>query len=90
MRIKLDDKYYLNSDKFCYWITCEYEIEKGKNAGQVYERRVSGYTATLEQAVDSYINSHVRSLEVEKITKLAEEIKKLKRTVKSWKVVLEK
>lgn len=35
MRIKLDDKYYLNSDKFCYWITCEYEIEKGKNAGQV-------------------------------------------------------
>lgn len=80
----------MNSDKFCYWITCEYEVKEGKNAGEVYKRRVSGYTPTFEQAVDSYINSHVRSLEAEKITKLADEIKKLKKTVKSWKVVLEK
>lgn len=90
MKIKLDEKHYLNSDKFCYWITCDCKYEEGENKGKTYERRVSGYTVTIEQAVDSYINSHVRSLEVEKITKLAEEIKKLKRTVKSWKVVLEK
>lgn len=90
MKIKLDDKHYLNSDKFCYWITCECKVEEGKTAGAMYERRVSGYTATLELAVDSYINNHIRSLEVEKLTKLSEEIKKLKRTVKSWKVVLEK
>ena len=54
MRIKVKDKkrlgknYWLNCDPYCYWISEEYEVKKGKTAGTIAERNVSGYTATFE------------------------------------------
>ena len=88
MKIKLDDKHFLNSDPQCYWISCKGEVEKGKNAGKVYERRVSGYVATFEQVMESYIENRIRSLECEKLSELKKEIQNLKKTVKGWKGAL--
>jgi hypothetical protein len=90
MRIRLDEKHWLNSDKFCYWITEEYKIEEGKNAGNIAERRCSGYTPTFEQCVDSFIDRHVRGSEIGDFTKLVRMLRELKKTVRGWKVVVER
>ena len=80
MDIKLDEKHHLVSDNNCYWIEAMVEPE-GKKA---YRKRVSGYTATFEQVVESYINAHIRSSEATKIARLAKEIKALKEEVRGW------
>lgn len=54
MRIKIGERHWLNSDAFCYWITCEYEIREGRNAGKTAERRVSGYMPSFEWAVNFF------------------------------------
>lgn len=82
MKIKLDDKHYLNSDRFCCWITCEYTAKNGKTA----ERTVSGYYRTFEQCVENYIDKSILSATAENITQLRAEISKLKKTVKGWKL----
>ena len=86
MRIKLDEKHYLNSDPYCYWISCEVKSENAKK--KVYDKRVSGYCTTLESAVHSYIDRQIMSSEVESLKELVEEVMKLKKTVKGWKAVL--
>lgn len=88
MRIKLDEKHYLNSDPYCYWISCEVKSENAKK--KVYDKRVSGYCTTLESAVHSYINRHIMSSEVKSLKELEEEVRKLKKTVKGWKVTLKR
>lgn len=81
MRIKLDEKYYLNSDPFCYWISCEVKSEKTNKA---YDKRVSGYCQTFEQAVESFINKAIRSSEADTLQHLFEEIAEIKKTVRKW------
>ena len=88
MKIRLGEKHWLNSDSQCYWISQDIVIEKGNNAGSVVERRVSGYTRTFEEAVDSFIEGHVRGVEINDYNSLVETIETLKRTVESWKVDL--
>ena len=81
MKIKLDDKHYLNSDIYCYWIT----VEKASKNGKAYEQRVSGYFRRLEEAVDNYVDNRIRSSETESIKELTKLVKDIKRTVKGWK-----
>lgn len=88
MRIKLGDKHWLNSDSQSYWITMEVKIKNGKRAGEVDERRVSGYTRTFTQAVDSFVEAHLRTAEIDDFRKLAEEVEELKTTVRGWEVNL--
>lgn len=90
MKIKLDDKHYLNSDSYCYWITCEYVVEKGKGAGTIAERRVSGYRQTFASAVDSFIEKKIGGAEIERFTDLVKTVNKIKKEVKSWKVAVER
>ena len=80
MKIKLDDKHYLISDPMCYWIE-ELVTPEGKKA---YTRRVSGYTATFSQAVSSYIEKKIKSLETELISDIAKEVEALKEEVRGW------
>ena len=80
MKIQLDDKHYLNSDQYCYWVTVRYETKKGSEG----ERRCSGYTTTFEDAVSSFIEKKVLSSEAEKYEDLVKEIEALKAEVKSW------
>ena len=88
MRIKLDEKHYLNSDPYCYWISCEVKSENAKK--KVYDKRVSGYYTTLEGAVHSYINRQIMSSEVKSRKERVEEVSNLKKTVNGWKVALKR
>lgn len=81
MKIKLDEKHYLNSDKYCCYITCLCKTESGKTA----ERRVSGYYTTFEQCVESYINQKVLGSTAGSMTALKADIVKLKKEVRGWK-----
>lgn len=80
MKIELDKRHYLNSDPYCCWITC---IVKSKD-GKPYERRVSGYTPTIKQAVEDYIETRIKSSEAREICKLKKEIEDLKAEVREW------
>ena len=86
MKIQLDDKHYLNSDPYCYWITC---MVKSKD-GNPYEKRVSGYTATFNDAVSSYIEKAVKQSVSEDIRLLRDEIESLKHEVMGWVIEDEK
>lgn len=90
MRIKLDDKHWLNSDPQCYWITKEVKVNKGKTAGDIVERRVSGYVATFEQAVESFIERKIKAAEIGSFKELVEEVNNLKKEVRSWKCAVER
>ena len=90
MKIKLDDKHYLNSDQYCYWITTESEVTRQNGTKYTAERRSSGYTRTFSECVNSFIEKRIGGAEIERISELAKEIEKLKKTVKGWKVVVEK
>ncbi len=84
MKIKLDESHYLNSDRYCYWITCEVTITTGNRKGHKQERRVSGYSSTFGQAVESYIEEKVGGSTARKFKQLKEEINALKEQVKEW------
>lgn len=83
MKIKLDDKHWLNSDRYSYWITALVEPEEGKK--KPYERRVSGYQPSFEQAVESYIDYIVNESQATSMNKLKQDIQKLKKEVRGWK-----
>lgn len=82
MKIQLDDKHFLHSDPYCYYITC---VVKSKD-GKPYERRVSGYTGTLNDVVESYIEKSIICSEASEICQLSKKIEELKREVRCWKV----
>lgn len=90
MKIKIGERHWLNSDAFCYWITCEYEIREGGNAGKTAERRVSGYVPTFERAVNSFIERHIKSAKIGDFTELVKTVNEIKAEVMSWKVSLER
>ena len=56
----------------------------------VYERRCSGYTATFEDCVDSYINKYIKQAEIGDFKTLKKEITNLKKEVRSWKAKVER
>ena len=86
MTIRLADKHFLNSDLYCYWITCVVQSKDGKP----YEKRVSGYTATFNDAVSSYIERAVKRSVSEDIRLLRDEIENLKHEVMEWVIEDEK
>ena len=90
MRVKLDEKHFLNSDTYCYWVTEIVEPSEKSRTQKSYERRASGYSGTFEQAIDSYIDRKIRSLEIEEFHALAKEIGALKKEVRGWKAAVER
>ena len=88
MDIKLDDKHILKCDEYCYWIAVEVEPEDKKK--KPYERRCSGYAATFEQAVESFIDRRIKAAEIDNLKKLAKEIKDLKAEVRGWEAAVKR
>lgn len=80
MKIKLDSRYTLNSDSECYWLTETIVSDNRKP----YDRRVSGYHRTFEQATESFIDKKIRELDVTKLSKVSTEIRQLKEVIKEW------
>lgn len=87
MKIKLDGKYTLNSDPYCYWIT---QTIKSEKSGKEYERVVSGYHSNANDVINSFIDKKIRGSEVDNLKKLYKEVEDLKKQVKGWKVKLER
>lgn len=81
-RIKLGGGYWLMSDKYCCWIEKECVTQKGKNIGKTYMRRVSGYNARIEDALEGVVDRHSREINANSINTLIKEIKSLKTLVK--------
>lgn len=85
MRIRLDEKHVLCSDKWSCWIMAQVE-SKNEKTGKVakYERRVTGYHPHFEGAMIEYIDSRFQGSEATKVKELAEELKDLKEEVRGW------
>ena len=81
-RIKLGGGYWLVSDKYCCWIVQECVTKEGKNKGKVYTKRVSGYCAKLEDALESLVDRHSREISANSINSLIKELKSLKSLIK--------
>lgn len=86
MKIRLGDKYWLNSDPHCFWITKDV---KSKN-GSTYEKRCSGYTPTFEGCVDTFIDYTLTDAQIDDFKKLKKLITDLKKEVRSWKPQVER
>ena len=85
MRIKLDDKHYLCSDPYCYWITCEVTYKGRDGKEKTTDRRVSGYSRNFSEAVESFIEKKIKSSEASNLAELKDDIEQLKSTVLKWR-----
>ena len=86
MKIALDEKHFLNSDQYSYWITCLVTYTSKKTGEEkTVERRVSGYTRNFIDAVNSFIENKIRSSEATELKQLKDEIQQLKKEVRAWK-----
>ena len=81
-KIKLGGGYWLVSDKYCCWIMQDCVTKEGKNKGKVYHKRVSGYCAKIEDALESLCDRHSREINATSVNNLIREIKSLKSLVK--------
>ena len=71
MKIKVG-KFTLYSDSMSFWINEEYEIEKGKHAGEIEERRVAGYSTSLKNLLRSFRDTKVGGGDAESLEELIE------------------
>lgn len=87
VKIQLDDTHFLNSDQYCFWITCLVTPGEKSRKKKPYEVRVSGYLPTFEQAVESFIDRFANESTATSLNKLKQDIQKLKAEVRAWKNV---
>lgn len=81
MRIKRG-RFYINSDSRCYWITEEFKPEGKKAKKDLSEKRVTGYFRDLEDCYKDFVDKRISGSEAKTMTKLMEDIGKLKEEVK--------
>ena len=81
-KIKLGGGFWLISDPYCCWISKEYVYQNGKHKGETYLKRVSGYTAKVEDALESLVDRHSREINATSVNTLIKEIKSLKSLIK--------
>lgn len=85
MKIKLGEKYFLNSDQLQFWITGLVVSESGKT----YERRYTGYFSDFRGTVENFIDRNVKGSDSANIKALMQDIEALKAEVRSWPNFLE-
>lgn len=89
MKIKLDDKHFLNTDAHCCYISCLVTPKDGSK--KPYEIRIGGFHRKLEDTIDSFVDGRIRMAgsEVDTLRKLSKEIKQIKADLKKWKINLD-
>lgn len=86
MKIKLSEDYVLCSDKYCYWVG---KIRKNAKPNAKKDHDVvSGYYATLDKVIKSYIDENIKTSEAEELKALNQEIEDLKKTIEEWDIRL--
>ena len=83
-RTHIGGGYWLVRDSFCCWIMQERTSKNGKK----YAARVSGFTANVEDALESAVNLNLRGIDAESIKVLIDEIKSLKSIVRALSGVI--
>ena len=81
MDIKLDDDYVLGSDNLQFIL---YKIrigEKGESKDREF-RDVAGYYATIDGALEGYVNEKLLSCEATTVKELLQYFRKLKKFIK--------
>lgn len=68
-------QYTLYSDSMSMWITEKVEKKKGKNAGELEERRVAGYSTSLKNLLESFRRTKVDGCEAESLEELLEALR---------------
>lgn len=74
MKIKVG-KFYLCSDRYCYWINEEYEVEKGKTKGAKKIRNVTGYCHTFEKVIQTFRERRIGNTEATTFIQLLDALK---------------
>lgn len=90
MKIKLDDRFTLNSDRYSVWISEKKVTKKGTNIGKEYDDAYDGYHKNIEDCFESFFDAQIGMAEVTSITKLIETIKTERKRIKGWCEALEK
>lgn len=65
-------RYTLYSDSMSMWVTEKYIKEKGKHAGETEERRVAGYSTSLQNLLRSFRDKKVGGSDAESLEELIE------------------
>lgn len=84
MRIDLDDKYVLCSDKYCCWVMEKKKGKKGKSKDKDYELRCSGYHRTFEELVMAHLDDKILASEAKNLKDIKDEIALAKKELKTW------
>lgn len=69
MRIRVGE-YYLNSDKWNWWITEIRTREKGKHIGEEYEENLTGYCWTFEKVCQTFVERTIGQSEATTLSEL--------------------
>ena len=84
MKIKLDEKHYLESDPLNIWITVTKVSENGKE----YKQNVTGYYRSIDQLLENYIDRSLLASKATSFAALKRDIQALKKQVFEWENVL--
>lgn len=81
MKVKIAEKYYLNSDQYSYWITKQVKTKTGPNAGKLREERASGYYRYIDDLMKGFIEQEFRSSKAQSLKELNAVIDDLKQLI---------
>lgn len=70
VKIKLDDKHYLCSDKYNYWMTTECTSKEGK----VFERTTQCYCKSIEDLLEATLRRKIGESEAQTLKELSGDI----------------
>lgn len=81
MKIALDEKHFLNSDRFCYWLTV---IKETKANGKTYEQIYGGYHKTIPQVLKNYLRTSIKNSEAQSLMQLEKEIERIEKKIDTF------
>ena len=74
----------LRSNNYCWWIARERHYKDKSGEQKVSYDRLSGYHVDVCGLLDSYIDREIKIAEIESLTELVDEVKKLRREIRKW------
>lgn len=80
MKIKISDKHYLNSDRFCCWIS----VEKKSKSGKIYEAIIGGYHKDPAMCFENYTQQKFNESIATSIIELQEELNEIKNEIQTF------
>ena len=80
MNIKIDEEYSIQSDERNVILVRSKEVQRGKNAGEIYEENL-GYYGTVQGLLNDYLRIKTNMSDATSIKELLKEVKEIKKTI---------